>query len=70
MSPLISAQSEIEVSVSARNIRRLLSFQRYLRTSRFFRGTAVSSSLNILDDEYNGQAKVCIVCSDILKFFF
>ncbi|KAL0599319.1 High affinity cAMP-specific 3',5'-cyclic phosphodiesterase 7A [Plecturocebus cupreus] len=53
----ISAQSEIEVSVSARNIRRLLSFQRYLRSSRFFRGTTVSNSLNILDDDYNGQAK-------------
>ncbi|TKC43753.1 hypothetical protein EI555_004366 [Monodon monoceros] len=51
------AQSEIEVSVSARNIRRLLSFQRYLRSSRFFRGTSVSNSLNILDDDYNGQAK-------------
>eukprot|EP00069_Balaena_mysticetus_P005236 bmy_17862T0 len=55
--PFISAQSEIEVSVSARNIRRLLSFQRYLRSSRFFRGTSVSNSLNILDDDYNGQAK-------------
>ncbi|VTJ62770.1 Hypothetical predicted protein, partial [Marmota monax] len=51
------AQSEFEVSVSARNIRRLLSFQRYLRSSRFFRGTTASSSLNILDDDYNGQAK-------------
>ncbi|OBS68348.1 hypothetical protein A6R68_03109, partial [Neotoma lepida] len=50
-------QSEIEASVSARNIRRLLSFQRYLRSSRFFRGAAVPSSLNILDDDYNGQAK-------------
>ncbi|KAB1256521.1 High affinity cAMP-specific 3'; 5'-cyclic phosphodiesterase 7A, partial [Camelus dromedarius] len=55
--PFISAPSEIEVSVSARNIRRLLSFQRYLRSSRFFRGTTVSNSLNILDDDYNGQAK-------------
>ncbi|XP_049998039.1 high affinity 3',5'-cyclic-AMP phosphodiesterase 7A isoform X2 [Alexandromys fortis] len=51
------SQSEIEASVSARNIRRLLSFQRYLRSSRFFRGATVSSSLNILDDDYNGQAK-------------
>ncbi|XP_036292963.1 high affinity cAMP-specific 3',5'-cyclic phosphodiesterase 7A isoform X3 [Pipistrellus kuhlii] len=54
---IFHAQSEIEVSVSARNIRRLLSFQRYLRSSRFFRGTSVSNSLNILDDDYNGQAK-------------
>ncbi|XP_012319125.1 high affinity 3',5'-cyclic-AMP phosphodiesterase 7A isoform X1 [Aotus nancymaae] len=54
---IFHSQSEIEVSVSARNIRRLLSFQRYLRSSRFFRGTTVSNSLNILDDDYNGQAK-------------
>ncbi|KAM9051261.1 high affinity 3',5'-cyclic-AMP phosphodiesterase 7A isoform 2-T7 [Megaptera novaeangliae] len=54
---IFHAQSEIEVSVSARNIRRLLSFQRYLRSSRFFRGTSVSNSVNILDDDYNGQAK-------------
>ncbi|XP_065441719.1 high affinity 3',5'-cyclic-AMP phosphodiesterase 7A isoform X3 [Chrysemys picta bellii] len=51
------ANSEIEVSVSARNIRRLLSFQRYLRSSRFFRGITIPSSSNILDDDYNGQAK-------------
>lgn len=52
------ANSEIEVSVSARNVRRLLSFQRYLRSSRFFRGITVPNSSNILDDDYNGQAKV------------
>lgn len=57
ITPFLSAQSEIEASVSARNIRRLLSFQRYLRSSRFFRGATVRSSLNILDDDYNGQAK-------------
>ncbi|XP_021411290.1 high affinity 3',5'-cyclic-AMP phosphodiesterase 7A isoform X2 [Lonchura striata] len=51
------ANSEIEVSVSARNVRRLLSFQRYLRSSRFFRGITVPNSSNILDDDYNGQAK-------------
>ncbi|XP_066874041.1 high affinity 3',5'-cyclic-AMP phosphodiesterase 7A isoform X5 [Kogia breviceps] len=54
---IFHAQSAIEVSVSARNIRRLLSFQRYLRSSRFFRGTGVSNSVDILDDDYNGQAK-------------
>ncbi|XP_060241726.1 high affinity cAMP-specific 3',5'-cyclic phosphodiesterase 7A isoform X2 [Meriones unguiculatus] len=54
---IFHSQSEIEASVSARNIRRLLSFQRYLRSSRFFRGATVRSSLNILDDDYNGQAK-------------
>lgn len=52
------ANSEIEVSVSARNVRRLLSFQRYLRSSRFFRGITAPNSSNILDDDYNGQAKV------------
>lgn len=56
------ANSEIEVSVSARNVRRLLSFQRYLRSSRFFRGITVPNSSNILDDDYNGQAKVgCLI---------
>ncbi|XP_045146926.1 high affinity cAMP-specific 3',5'-cyclic phosphodiesterase 7A [Echinops telfairi] len=54
---IFHSPSEVEVSVSARNIRRLLSFQRYLRSSRFFRGTTTSSSLNILDDDYSGQAK-------------
>ncbi|XP_006880588.1 PREDICTED: high affinity cAMP-specific 3',5'-cyclic phosphodiesterase 7A [Elephantulus edwardii] len=54
---IFHSQSECEVSVSARSLRRLLSFQRYLRSSRFFRGTTASNSLNILDDDYNGQAK-------------
>ncbi|XP_038245801.1 high affinity cAMP-specific 3',5'-cyclic phosphodiesterase 7A isoform X4 [Dermochelys coriacea] len=54
---IFHSNSEIEVSVSARNIRRLLSFQRYLRSSRFFRGITVPNSSNILDDDYNGQAK-------------
>ncbi|XP_076788283.1 high affinity 3',5'-cyclic-AMP phosphodiesterase 7A isoform X5 [Arvicanthis niloticus] len=54
---IFHSQSEIEASVSARNIRRLLSFQRYLRSSQFFRGATVCSSLNILDEDYNGQAK-------------
>lgn len=48
--------------MSARNVRRLLSFQRYLRSSRFFRGITVPNSSNILDDDYNGQAKVgCLI---------
>ncbi|XP_040401708.1 high affinity cAMP-specific 3',5'-cyclic phosphodiesterase 7A isoform X3 [Cygnus olor] len=54
---IFHSNSEIEVSVSARNVRRLLSFQRYLRSSRFFRGITVPNSSNILDDDYNGQAK-------------
>ncbi|XP_077789092.1 high affinity 3',5'-cyclic-AMP phosphodiesterase 7A isoform X1 [Podarcis muralis] len=54
---IFHSNSEIDVSVSARNIRRLLSFQRYLRSSRFFRGITLPNSSNILDDDYNGQAK-------------
>ncbi|XP_065685899.1 high affinity 3',5'-cyclic-AMP phosphodiesterase 7A isoform X5 [Patagioenas fasciata] len=54
---IFHSNSEIEVSVSARNVRRLLSFQRYLRSSRFFRGITAPNSSNILDDDYNGQAK-------------
>ncbi|MEE6463861.1 hypothetical protein FKM82_006079 [Ascaphus truei] len=54
---ILHSHSEIELSLSARNIRRLLSFQRYLRSSRFFRGVAAQNSLYILDDDYNGQAK-------------
>ncbi|KAG8570740.1 hypothetical protein GDO81_011394 [Engystomops pustulosus] len=54
---ILHSHSEIEISLSARNIRRLLSFQRYLRSSRFFRGVTAQNSLYILDDDYNGQAK-------------
>ncbi|KAM5158391.1 high affinity 3',5'-cyclic-AMP phosphodiesterase 7A isoform 2-T2 [Mantella aurantiaca] len=54
---ILHSHSEIEISLSARNIRRLLSFQRYLRSSRFFRGVTPQNSLYILDDDYNGQAK-------------
>ncbi|XP_064409767.1 high affinity cAMP-specific 3',5'-cyclic phosphodiesterase 7A isoform X2 [Latimeria chalumnae] len=54
---ILHSHSESEVSVSARNIRRLLSFQRYLRSSRFFRGITSQNYLYILDDDYNGQAK-------------
>ncbi|MBN3272380.1 PDE7A phosphodiesterase, partial [Polyodon spathula] len=43
--------------VSARKIRRLLSFQRYLHSSRFFRGFPPQNPLYILDDDYTGQAK-------------
>ncbi|KAG9334722.1 hypothetical protein JZ751_007257 [Albula glossodonta] len=43
--------------VSSRNIRRLLSFQRYLHSSRFFRGIPAQNPLHILDDDYTGQAK-------------
>nr|XP_033790402.1 high affinity cAMP-specific 3',5'-cyclic phosphodiesterase 7A isoform X2 [Geotrypetes seraphini] len=54
---ILHSQSETDVPLSARNIRRLLSFQRYMRSSLFFRGIAAQNSLYILDDDYNGQAK-------------
>ncbi|XP_062336484.1 high affinity cAMP-specific 3',5'-cyclic phosphodiesterase 7A-like isoform X1 [Osmerus eperlanus] len=43
--------------VSARKVRRLQSFQRYLHSSRFFRGLPALNPLSILDDDYLGQAK-------------
>ncbi|XP_064869472.1 high affinity 3',5'-cyclic-AMP phosphodiesterase 7A isoform X4 [Oncorhynchus nerka] len=47
--------------VSARNVRRLLSFQRYLHSSRFIRGIPASNPLGyILDDDYTGQAKLML----------
>ncbi|XP_070990013.1 high affinity 3',5'-cyclic-AMP phosphodiesterase 7A-like isoform X1 [Oncorhynchus clarkii lewisi] len=47
--------------VSARNVRRLLSFQRYLHSSRFIRGIPASNPLDyILDDDYTGQAKLML----------
>ncbi|XP_043921782.1 high affinity cAMP-specific 3',5'-cyclic phosphodiesterase 7A [Protopterus annectens] len=54
---ILHSLSETEGSVSARNARRLLSFQRYLRSSRFFRGNSPQNSYCVLDDDYNGQAK-------------
>ncbi|XP_041697935.1 high affinity cAMP-specific 3',5'-cyclic phosphodiesterase 7A-like isoform X2 [Coregonus clupeaformis] len=47
--------------VSARNVRRQLSFQRYLHSSQFIRGIPASNSLGyILDDDYTGQAKLML----------
>ncbi|KAM4604894.1 high affinity 3',5'-cyclic-AMP phosphodiesterase 7A-like [Polymixia lowei] len=43
--------------VSARGLRRLLSFQRYVQTPRFLRGPTTFNSLHILDQDYTGQAK-------------
>ncbi|XP_069477224.1 high affinity 3',5'-cyclic-AMP phosphodiesterase 7A isoform X2 [Ambystoma mexicanum] len=51
------ARSAVEASLSERHVRRLLSFQRYMRASRFFRGVPTQNPLYILDDGYNGQAK-------------
>ncbi|XP_069076362.1 high affinity 3',5'-cyclic-AMP phosphodiesterase 7A isoform X2 [Pleurodeles waltl] len=52
-----TTQSAGEASLSERNVRRLLSFQRYIRTSRFFRGVSGQNPLYILDEDYDGQAK-------------
>nr|XP_046148764.1 high affinity cAMP-specific 3',5'-cyclic phosphodiesterase 7A-like isoform X1 [Oncorhynchus gorbuscha] len=43
--------------VSGRRLRRLLSFQRYLHSSRLLRGTPHLNPLHILDEDYTGQAK-------------
>ncbi|RXM97647.1 High affinity cAMP-specific 3',5'-cyclic phosphodiesterase 7A [Acipenser ruthenus] len=48
--------------VSARKIRRLLSFQRSLHSSRCFRGVPPQNPLYILDDDYTGQAKTSVHC--------
>ncbi|XP_061110614.1 high affinity cAMP-specific 3',5'-cyclic phosphodiesterase 7A-like isoform X2 [Conger conger] len=42
--------------VSARTVRRLLSFQRY-HSSRVYQGVPTQNPLHILDDDYTGQAK-------------
>ncbi|KAK6490974.1 high affinity cAMP-specific 3',5'-cyclic phosphodiesterase 7A-like isoform X5 [Huso huso] len=54
---ILHSRPESVGPVSARKIRRLLSFQRYLHSSRFFRGVAPQNPLYILDDDYTGQAK-------------
>ncbi|XP_066576538.1 high affinity 3',5'-cyclic-AMP phosphodiesterase 7A isoform X2 [Amia ocellicauda] len=54
---ILHSRPESAGPVSARKIRRLLSFQRYLHSSRFFRGIPCQNPLYILDDDYNGQAK-------------
>ncbi|CDQ79631.1 unnamed protein product [Oncorhynchus mykiss] len=43
--------------VSGRRLRRLLSFQRYLHSSRLLWGTTHLNPLHILDEDYIGQAK-------------
>ncbi|KAM6978114.1 high affinity 3',5'-cyclic-AMP phosphodiesterase 7A isoform 1-T1 [Aplochiton taeniatus] len=44
-------------SGSGRRVHRLLSFQRYLHSSRLLRGTPQQIPLHILDEDYMGQAK-------------
>ncbi|KAI1902307.1 hypothetical protein AGOR_G00043420 [Albula goreensis] len=53
----LHSQPDSPGPVSSRNVRRLLSFQRYLHSSRFFRGIPAQNPLHILDDDYTGQAK-------------
>ncbi|KAG9347966.1 hypothetical protein JZ751_003985 [Albula glossodonta] len=50
-------QPESAGPVSARKIRRLLSFQRYLHSSRVCRGVTPQNPLHFLDHDYTGQAK-------------
>ncbi|KPP63342.1 high affinity cAMP-specific 3',5'-cyclic phosphodiesterase 7A-like [Scleropages formosus] len=52
------AKPDPTASTSSRRVRRLLSFQRYLSSSRLFRGVPPRNPLHILDDDYTGQAKV------------
>lgn len=41
-----------------RRVHRLLSFQRYLHSSRLLRGVPQQIPLHILDEDYTGQARV------------
>ncbi|KAK6492068.1 high affinity cAMP-specific 3',5'-cyclic phosphodiesterase 7A-like isoform X6 [Huso huso] len=54
---ILHSRPESVGPVSARKIRRLLSFQRSLHSSRCFRGVPPQNPLYILDDDYTGQAK-------------
>uniref|UniRef100_W5MBP0 Phosphodiesterase n=1 Tax=Lepisosteus oculatus TaxID=7918 RepID=W5MBP0_LEPOC len=54
---ILHSRPESAGPLSARKVRRLLSFQRYLHSSRFFRGAPPQNPLYILDDDYTGQAK-------------
>lgn len=55
----LGGESEATVgSTPERRVRRLLSLQRYLHSSRLLRGTAHQIPLPILDEDYTGQARV------------
>ncbi|MFT7809201.1 high affinity cAMP-specific 3',5'-cyclic phosphodiesterase 7A-like isoform X2 [Arapaima gigas] len=54
---ILHSRPDPTVSTSSRKVRRLLSFQRYLSSSRIFRGVPPQNPLHILDDDYTGQAK-------------
>ncbi|KAG7455122.1 hypothetical protein MATL_G00253180 [Megalops atlanticus] len=54
---ILHSRRDSSGSTSTRNIRRLLSFQRYLHSSPLYRGVPAQNPLHILDDDYTGQAK-------------
>ncbi|XP_018599821.1 high affinity 3',5'-cyclic-AMP phosphodiesterase 7A isoform X2 [Scleropages formosus] len=54
---ILHSKPDPTASTSSRRVRRLLSFQRYLSSSRLFRGVPPRNPLHILDDDYTGQAK-------------
>ncbi|XP_036374524.1 high affinity cAMP-specific 3',5'-cyclic phosphodiesterase 7A-like isoform X2 [Megalops cyprinoides] len=54
---ILHSRPDSSGSTSTRNIRRLLSFQRYLHSSPLYRGVPAQNPLHILDDDYTGQAK-------------
>ncbi|XP_048451989.1 high affinity cAMP-specific 3',5'-cyclic phosphodiesterase 7A isoform X2 [Rhincodon typus] len=60
---LLHLSPETGELASARKIRRLLSFQRYFRSTHLFRGVPSLNSLSVLDDNYNGQA-MCMLEKD------
>ncbi|XP_024135446.1 high affinity cAMP-specific 3',5'-cyclic phosphodiesterase 7A isoform X2 [Oryzias melastigma] len=49
--------SSSDSSGTERRVHRLLSFQRYLHSSRLLRGISQQIPLHILDEDYNGQAR-------------
>uniref|UniRef100_A0A8C7ZVG3 Phosphodiesterase n=1 Tax=Oryzias sinensis TaxID=183150 RepID=A0A8C7ZVG3_9TELE len=49
--------SSSDGSGTERRVHRLLSFQRYLHSSRLLRGISQQIPLHILDEDYNGQAQ-------------
>lgn len=54
----LGCSSESASSAPERRVHRLLSFQRYLHSSRLLRGIPQQIPLHILDEDYTGQAQV------------
>uniref|UniRef100_UPI003AAF5E68 high affinity 3',5'-cyclic-AMP phosphodiesterase 7A isoform X3 n=1 Tax=Centroberyx gerrardi TaxID=166262 RepID=UPI003AAF5E68 len=53
----LHSESSVCVSAPERRVHRLLSFQRYLHSSRLLRGSPQQIPLHILDEDYTGQAR-------------